>query len=785
MRIPRPLTLMMMVSAALIVSPSLSRAQPPPAPQAPKGITPPVPLTPIEASYPPGAQGHAAVVLAIDIDAAGSVTNAAVLEGRDPFAAAAVAAAKTWQFAPATRDGVPKASKIKVEVRFEPPLNNEPPPAPPPPKPPPVTPSGQAPNTPPPAQPPPQQPIEVDVRGDLPPSPGAVSMGRAEVRLLPGAFGDPFRAVEAMPGVAPLASGLPFYFVRGAPPGNVGYYLDDIRVPLLYHIGLGPSVIHPAIMDRVDLYPGGYPARFGRYSGGIVTGTTSSPPEVNGIRAEGNLRVVDAGALVEGTLLDGKLSMMAAGRYSYTGALLSLISSAISMNYWDYQARVTYRPTPRDTLQIFAFGAYDFLGQKDEDTKKVETLFDTTFHRIDLRYEHRFGPEDVVRQSVTFGFDQTHLDQDRVVRDRMVNARTRFEMRVSPNVLLRGGVDVTLDAYDADLNRGGQDQGFSDFASLFSNRLSIVAGYWLDAEIALGSRLTLTPGVRVDFFSEHTFSNRKKSQSRFALDPRIAAKLALTPWLRLVYTQGIASQLPSFILPGPGFTRELKGSLQRSVQSSAGAEIDLPEATSATFMAFHHMFFEMTDPLSAKYITDLQAPDKLDQRSSGSVVGIEIALRRRLTKRFGGLLSYTLSQSLRKAPIETSEHPSAFDRSHVLNVAGSVDIWRGIRAGARLLFYTGYPQANGTLVLYPSYPAQYTPVRDPAVARLKPFYRLDLRVEKRWDIRSKGWITLVAEVANATANKETLGLKCSSPFKCQFTIIGPVIIPSLGLEGGI
>ncbi|MEI9949386.1 MAG: hypothetical protein WDO74_10485 [Pseudomonadota bacterium] len=32
---------------------------------------------------------------------------------------------------------------------------------------------------------------------------------------------------------------LPFFFVRGAPPGNVGYFLDGIRVPLLFHIALG------------------------------------------------------------------------------------------------------------------------------------------------------------------------------------------------------------------------------------------------------------------------------------------------------------------------------------------------------------------------------------------------------------------------------------------------------------------------------------------------------------------------------------------------------------------
>ena len=43
----------------------------------------------------------------------------------------------------------------------------------------------------------------------------------AEVRAMPGAFGDSFRAIEALPGVTPLVSGLPYFFVRGAPVKSV------------------------------------------------------------------------------------------------------------------------------------------------------------------------------------------------------------------------------------------------------------------------------------------------------------------------------------------------------------------------------------------------------------------------------------------------------------------------------------------------------------------------------------------------------------------------------------
>ena len=48
-----------------------------------------------------------------------------------------------------------------------------------------------------------------------------------------------------------FVSGLPFFFIRGAPPGNAGYFLDGVRVPLLFHVGAGPSVVHPALIVRV------------------------------------------------------------------------------------------------------------------------------------------------------------------------------------------------------------------------------------------------------------------------------------------------------------------------------------------------------------------------------------------------------------------------------------------------------------------------------------------------------------------------------------------------------
>src|SRR5690606_32351384 len=102
------------------------------------------------------------------------------------------------------------------------------------------------------------------------PPPGALRLELEETRDLPGAFGDPFRAIEALPGVTPILSGVPYFYVRGAPPSGTLYVYDDIPLPALFHLGLGPAVVHPRMVGPIRLYSGVPPARFGRLIGGVI-----------------------------------------------------------------------------------------------------------------------------------------------------------------------------------------------------------------------------------------------------------------------------------------------------------------------------------------------------------------------------------------------------------------------------------------------------------------------------------------------------------------------------------
>src|SRR5690606_27695976 len=128
-----------------------------------------------------------------------------------------------------------------------------------------------------------------------------------------------------------------------------------------------------------DLYPGGYPARFGRFAGGIVAAETTPP--AHELSGEAQIRLVDAGLLLEAPVAEHRGTVLAGGRYSYTGLMLSLLSPEVVLEYWDYQLRTSWDVGARDTLTLFAFGAFDFLGEKHSDGT-VETQFSTEFHRL-------------------------------------------------------------------------------------------------------------------------------------------------------------------------------------------------------------------------------------------------------------------------------------------------------------------------------------------------------------------------------------------------------------------
>lgn len=607
-----------------------------------------------------------------------------------------------------------------------------------------------------PAPPPPATtdavPTVVEVRGTAVPSgAGTPSLSRAQARELPGAFGDPLRAIDSLPGVVPTISGLPVFFIRGAPPASVGYVVDGVEVPLLFHAFLGPSVLHPGSLSGVVLQSAPADVRYGGSAGAVIVAEPSAPSPR--FRGEANVRLFDAGALVEAPFAGGAGSALVSGRYSFTGLLYSALS-AEDFGYWDYQLRVMRKVSPRDTVGVFAFGAADHYGGE---ALAGAVGGDTGFHRVDLRFMHA-GDAMSATTGITFGRDRS-ADSSASLVDRSLRARTDVTLRLGAGVEARFGGDARVN--DIALHVAPDRLDRSDLYELFPTRTDHSLSGYFGLRFQPNERLSIEPGARADLFAS-------QGEHALSVDPRLFVGARLSRRVSVEHRFGLASQKRNFV---PGVPAAQVGSLEkglvRGIHGSSAVRVSLPLELSATVAAFESRYQNVVDPLGQAREFRIDA-GSLEQSQDLVARGVELRLGRPLARRVGGFVSYTLSWATRAVGAERTY--SGYDRRHVLQGALALELWWKVRGSARALYYSGFPALEigdgGAL---------------PSRSRRAPGYvRLDFRVERPFRISESFELQVVAEMLNATAAKEALRYECGG--RCELTTAGPIVLPSIGVE---
>jgi hypothetical protein len=598
----------------------------------------------------------------------------------------------------------------------------------------------------------------------------SVELHGPELVATPGSLGDPFRTIESLPGVATVAWPAPIYAVRGSNPGNTGYFLDDLQVPLLFHLLLGPAVVHPALFDGMAFYPGGYPARYGRYVAGIVAAQTREAP-ADRIHAVGEVRLYDAGALLSVPFPDGNGAAVAAFRYSYTGALLSLLRSDLRLSYWDYQVRADrrwgawrmslsllgsnddlhYRPA-----NFLGAGPYEVNAGLNAVYRNQEYLL--RFHRASLRATRAVGAGQVSLR-LALGADQSAAPLAQVLpvslRSYSILPRIAYQRSVSW-VDWETGVDAQVQWFfpqSSVIESGGSD--------LARKRTAVMVGGYLAGAMRAGSRLTLTPGLRLDSYTIG-------GTTRTDLGPRLSARLLVEPKTWLVGSGGRFSQPPSLGVSIPAaesFGLALYG-LQTSWQGALGVGTErVPGAVvEVTSYVQRYVLTDLRDPALVE--PDPLASDFLVRRDARSY-GVEVMIRRPPSERLHGWLSYTLSKNERALGGGVIG-PSDWDQRHIVNAVLGYRIGR-TTLGARGHYHSGQPVlVNGTLA--------------EAFVRLPAFYQLDLRAERRI-LFDSFTLDVYAEVVNTTMSRMVYGLNQDPATGAVKEYSLRLFLPSLGVRG--
>ena len=106
---------------------------------------------------------------------------------------------------------------------------------------------------------------------------GALTVTHEDVERTPGSEEDSLRAIRTVPGLANSLSSRPF--VRGAFLEDVLVRLDDIPLADPFHFknfqGL-ISAFDPSTVERIDVFTGGFPVKYGTRSAGVIDITPRS-----------------------------------------------------------------------------------------------------------------------------------------------------------------------------------------------------------------------------------------------------------------------------------------------------------------------------------------------------------------------------------------------------------------------------------------------------------------------------------------------------------------------------
>ncbi|MSP73122.1 MAG: TonB-dependent receptor [Myxococcales bacterium] len=624
------------------------------------------------------------------------------------------------------------------------------------------------------------------------------TLEREVLRSVPGSFGDPLRAVQNLPGISRAPYSVGILLVRGTGPGDSAVFVDGHEIPLAYHFLGGPSILAAEMIHEIHFLPGNFSSRYGRAIGGIIDVTTRDGTR-DEFKGAVDIDLFDAGFFVEGPV-DDRTSIAVSARRSYIDTILRGAASAsgkpvaaVLPVYYDYQARIDHALTGRQALTLLLFGSEDHLSVVGEPSGSgPDTGVDAriAFHRAKAEWSIDLTNEARLEVSPVVGIDQTSLGAGAVSIDATaMEYGLRVDLKLKPleTLEVRTGLDVL--ARDVELSAfvplnvpryrpfPNTNAGDREPESLKRTVSLTTAALFAEAEFKPGDGpLTLSPGARAELFAYF-------DQRRFAIDPRVNARFALTDSLSLKGGAGLYSQNPTETRLDPELGNPLLP-LEWAEHYALGFELKTTRLMSVEATAFLARRHDLSVPSETPTLTaDGAAPERFAATASGRSYGLELLIRRELGQGFYGWIAYTLSRA-EERPDDASEYELfPLDQTHHLIAVFSRRLPSSWEVGMRLQLVSGNLDTPIIGRVFDADQSNYAAITGaPDSIRQSLYHQLDLRVEKTADYGDfkLAYYLDVQNVENAPNAEFTTW---DYRFRESAPVPGIPVLPTLGVRG--
>ena len=541
-----------------------------------------------------------------------------------------------------------------------------------------------------------------------------VSVPVKQIRDIPALLGekDVFKVLQLMPGIRSGSEASSGLYVRGGGPDQNLIILDDATVYNAMHLFGFFSVFNGDAIKSVQLYKGGFPARYGgRLSSVIELNMKDGNKQKYG--GEGSIGILSSRLLLEGPILKNKASFIISGRRTYADALMrpfmSLEDGTGGYYFYDLNAKLNYEISDKDKIYLSGyFGRDKFYVKVEEDQYKDNYKLFWENATSTLRWNHQFtnklfnntsliysNYQFVVDIEQEYDGDYFHLKYKSGIRDFAL--KNDLSWMPNPNHYIRTGIALTNHLFTpsavvVEANAQTAEANVQELNSLET-------ALYFEDEWRMHPRFKVNIGLRLSNFNY-------KEKSYFGLEPRLlmsymftdmfsikASYAEMNQYIHLLTSTGIGLPtdlwVPATDRIGPQHSRQLALGLAH--------DFDNPSFT----ISLEGYYKQMQNIISYKEGSSFLMIEDPDQNQEfhyedavtvgdGYSYGLEFLLQRKYGK-LTGWIGYTLSYT--KYQFDELNNGKEFfprhDRRHDVSVVSIYKLTKNVTLSATWVYGTG------------------------------------------------------------------------------------------------
>lgn len=599
------------------------------------------------------------------------------------------------------------------------------------------------------------------------------------ILTLPSISGEPdiLKAIQLLPGVHMGAENTNGLFVRGGSPDQNLFLLDDVTLYSVNHLGGFFSVFDPSMLKSIEIFKGGFPARFG--------GRISSVIDVR--NKDGNLfkshGEISAGLLsgkifIEGPLISSKSSYALSYRISNFG-LYSLLMNKIQgvnytqgYNFYDMNFKSNFMLSPRNRLFFSIYSGDDNIYYKESDVSIERTnyiysgnsnvrwgnnagsfrwlhifengIFNNTTLSI-TNYRYINSVESVINNKTNNTKQTDYYISKSGIND--LSLKSDAEIQLNNNNIIRFGLSMVNHWFETGSVAHSQLQSDNENKIFRSDLGSFDIYSYIEHEFEIQKNINVNFGFRSGVY----VVNNKVFP---VLEPRFVLNYKFSPSVSLKTAFCKMNQNIHLLTNSDGgFPTDIwipatdKMKPENSDQYSIGLAHTSSKNYEFSVEIYTKKLKNLIDYKDGIIVSNNQQnwEQKVEIEGLGKTKGIEFLLQKKYGC-FNGWFAYTLSSNKRKfANINNGkEFHFTYDQTHNISIAGNYTIQKSITLSAVWMYHSGnfvtLPSAKYQLINY-----DFSKKDDFSVVeiytekngfRFPDYHRLDFSINKAKQLKS-------------------------------------------------